>query len=101
MGQYEEFTCLDCDENFMLALGGGMVCGTLICNRCGQTRNFRWREREMRGRGSIRPSDEPDYKDAPHPCECGGKFAQGAKPRCLKCRSTRLRKEANPLIMWD
>lgn len=55
----------------------------------------------MFGRGSIRPFDEPDYKDAQRLCECGGEFTQGAKPRCLKCRSTRLRKEPNPLILLD
>lgn len=93
MGREHFFTCLDCGEGFTLNLGGGMICGTLICNHCGQTRNFRWRQRQMLGFGRIDPSDEPDYEDAPHPCKCGGEFAFGAEKRCLKCRSTHIKEK--------
>jgi hypothetical protein len=115
MGSRTDHLCLYCGTAFIAGAGGGFFFDLLHWDRCGRARSVRHEElgdihlafvKGLPGPYAIarrRIDDEikatyegpalsrEEYHAAVEetfePCECGGRFAYAAVPRCPSCRS--------------
>lgn len=79
MGHCHDAICTICGTRFTVSEGSGMIAMPFHCTRCG--REWWWEF------GSGGPMD----KEAdPSLCECGGRFAPEAPPRCPNCAGLEL-----------
>jgi len=124
MGSEVEAKCLDCGKTFTVEHGGGFFFHLVRCDKCGKTksigfdelgeRHLRYleglpgasseRDQNTQKHGRVEPLSEEEYHrgiDAiAGKCRCRGKYSLDAKPRCPKCRSTRI-EEGETTTMYD
>jgi len=90
-----------CGHTFKVDEGGGFHFHLLRCNKCGRTKAMDANRREEADpKVSFEESQKAVEKKAGK-CRCGGKYTFEAKPRCPKCRSTRLEIDDATVIMYD
>jgi hypothetical protein len=120
MGSQSSARCLNCGKSFNLDEGGGFFFHLLRCNKCGKTKSIKFdglgelHVRYIKGlqgpyciasaehdgliqrEAKVEPISEKEYYKGISAivgkCACGGKFTINARPRCPKCRSTRIDK---------
>lgn len=128
MGHTVKIKCLDCDTTTTVDHGGGFFFHLLRCDECGKTKSVNFDEvgelhlRYLKGlpgpycvassehdeyvqkHAQVEPISEDEYhigvESLAGKCNCGGKYAFDAPPRCPKCGSTRL-EEGEVDIFYD
>jgi hypothetical protein len=118
MGSEYRAECKECGRKFELSEGGGFMFHLLRCNACGASKSMSFEEigephiryikglrtpycmataendRQIQEKYPGKPLPERSYHAAVEKmagkCRCGGTFKFNAKPRCPKCKSTRL-----------
>ena len=128
MGCLANATCLDCGQPFTVEDGGGFVFHLLRCDNCGRTKSIGFdtlgelhlrylkglpgpycvgtseHDKYVREQVDIQPISEEEYhrnvEKIAGKCECQGKYAFEAPPRCPICHSTRI-KEGDITLFYD
>lgn len=128
MGHRVEAACRKCGNAFTIDHGGGFSFHLVRCKRCGKTKSIGFeelgelhlrylkglsgpyciasseRDKYVREHSRVEPISEHEYhigiESVAGSCECGGEYSLKARPRCPKCRSTRI-DEGEPTVMYD
>ncbi len=129
MGMAYHATCKKCRHRFEVRIGGGFFFHLLHCTYCGTDKHISFKElgevhlqylkgldvpycvasanndEAVRDSYSGRAISEATYERKVQKiagtCQCGGSFTFRAKPRCPKCRSTRLEDNREHAVLYD
>ena len=129
MGLSYRAACKECGHCFRVNMGGGFVFHLLRCTRCGRAKEVSFDElgevhvqylKGLDGPYCVATAghDQTVRETYPGPaisestyerkvqriagsCRCGGRFTFRAKPRCPKCRSTRLENTYEDSVLYD
>jgi Zn finger protein HypA/HybF involved in hydrogenase expression len=118
MGMEFKCKCRECGKAFKVEKGGGFRFHFLRCDQCGKPKSINFNQlgvlhvrylkgldvpyalalRRQEAALKAASTEEPISQRKYHfgveriagKCKCGGQFKMKARPRCPKCRSTRL-----------